>query len=159
MNDKDIVQDEKIVGSDTAKRKIFTAKQKLLHRSPKFSWIFKSVKIIDGGASTSGGRGCTDGRDNIWLNAGMDEEELVDIMEHEAKHIERKDCDKDVEDFELWNIATDAVINNEMENEGKYIRNGVRIAGAASMGAEKLYKNLLTQKKGLKEEPRYEQAI
>ena len=159
MNNKE--QDVNIVASDTAKQKIGGAKQKLVRRSSKYSWLLKSVKIFDGGSSTPGGRGCTNGKDAMWINAEMSEEEMIAVIAHEAKHIERGDCDEAREDFDLWNYYSDAEINEELANEGIHVPNGVRVAGALSIGAEKLYRNALLQKKGLSlaEEPIYGQAV
>ena len=151
-------RDENIMASETQRETLSRVKKRLLRSFPRYNSILKNRKIIDGGDNTAGGRGCTDGN-NIWINAGMSEEEQMMVLAHEAKHIERDDCGKGVEDHELWNFVTDAVINDELESEGMSVRNGVKIEGAKEMGAEKLYEVLLKKKKGQLKEDEMTQEI
>ena len=150
MENLDAKQDNNIIASGGQKEKLGRVRRKLVNRFPKYAFL-KNRKIIDNGNSTPGGAGCTNGME-IRINANMDEEEQIAVLAHEAEHIKRGDCEKSVEDPLLWNIATDAVINEELRTNGIKLSRGINIPGAQKMGAEKLYKSLLAQKRGLKEQ-------
>ena len=124
-------------------------KRRMLRKYPVFGSIINTVSCnITNKIETAG----TDGK-NIYFNPDfmntLSEDEQVFIFSHEVCHIalnhvtRRKDKDK-----KLWNIATDAVINQHLVHDGlPIVEGGVDIKDASNFDAEELYNKLLNEQK------------
>lgn len=124
-------------------------KRRMLRKYPVFGSIINTVSYnITNKIETAG----TDGK-NIYFNPDfmntLSEDEQVFIFSHEVCHIalnhvtRRKDKDK-----KLWNIATDAVINQHLVHDGlPIVEGGVDIKDASNFDAEELYNKLLNEQK------------
>ena len=127
---------------------INSIKRKLLIKYPFFGSVIANANIIiDEEAETA----ATDGKD-IYYNprfiGNLSIEEQVFVFAHEICHIafdhiyRRKGKDKDI-----WNIATDAVINAFLTKDGlKMFEGGIEIEDAINYDAEELYEILLKEK-------------
>ena len=85
--------------------------------------------------------------------SSLSQDEQVFVFAHEICHIAlnhiKRGKDKDKK---IWNIATDAIINATLENDGLVMpENGIRIFGAMNKDAEELYEILLKEKEENKE--------
>lgn len=71
-----------------------------------------------------------------------------EIMHNKFEHMYRlKTSSGEIKDFHLWNIATDAIINANLERDGFKIKQGyVNIPNALEYSAEELYEKLLKEK-------------
>ncbi len=124
-------------------------KKRMLRKYPVFGSIINTVNYkISDQIQTAG----TDGK-NIYFNPDfmktLDEDKQVFVFSHEVCHIalnhilRSKDKDK-----KLWNIATDAIINQHLVHDGlPIIEGGVNMQDALNYDAEELYKKLLEDKK------------
>jgi len=120
------------------------AKLKVLQRFASLASIMKNTKVVDTGSSTPGGIAATDGAQikfNASRTSGFSEDTQAGILAHELKHIERGDTNK------TWsrelNIATDAVINEEVTKSGLRLEGCVDIPNAIDMGADKIHDILI----------------
>ncbi len=97
----------------------------------------------------------TDG-DNVYFNPNFfgeaDHNKRVFLMAHEVMHVAfnhiRRGIDKDGQpkNHRIWNIATDAVINSILENNGlKIPEDGVNIPDAINHSADEMYQQLYKQ--------------
>ncbi|MEG0909937.1 MAG: M48 family metalloprotease, partial [Bacilli bacterium] len=104
----------------------------------------------------------TDGKviyyNSDFLN-GLNEEEQTFVFAHEVCHIAFNHILRsDGKDPQVWNIATDAVINAFLERDGlKIIAGNVNIDVAINYDAEQLYEKLLKDKKDQQEQGNNEQ--
>ena len=126
-------------------------KRKVLRKYPAFGPIISSVKydIVDNssGFSTAGTNGKLIRFNKDYMST-LPENEQIFVFAHEICHIalEHLERRKD-KDPMLWNIATDAIINKNLEQDGLTIpEGGVNIADAINYDSEELYEKLLKEK-------------
>ena len=124
-------------------------KRRLLIKYPLFgSVIANSNFIAESEVKTAG----TDGK-NIYYNPNFIEtitdEEQTFIFAHEICHIAFDHVFRsEGKDKDLWNIATDSVINAFLKQDGlPIIKGGIDIPEAINYDAEEMYKKLLEEKK------------
>lgn len=129
-------------------------KRRLLVKYPLFGSIVANLKYIqDKQCGTAG----TDGN-NIYYNPdfirGLSEDEQNFIFAHEVCHVAFDHIFRsEGKDKELWNIATDAVINALLKQDGlQMVQGGVDIPEAINYNAEEMYKKLLEEKQKEKEQ-------
>lgn len=123
-------------------------KRKMLVKYPFFGSVVASIDYKENKDIPTAG---TDG-ETIYYNPeyleGLSVEEQTFIFAHEVchiafNHILRSEC----KDLELWNIATDGVINQFLKRDGlKMALGGVDMADAINYDAEQLYEKLLQEK-------------
>ena len=98
----------------------------------------------------------TDGK-NIYFDpdflASLSYDDKLFIIAHELMHVKFEhmyrimDKDGQRRDLNLWNIATDAIINANLERDGFKIKDGyVKMPEALNYNAEELYEKLLREK-------------
>ena len=130
--------------------------QKILSiRYPRFATQIANVNFAyksDLSFHTAGTDGKTIFFDPNYLESLTDDEKLF-VVAHEIMHIKFKhmesirDKNGQLRDAELWNIATDAIINANLEQDGFEIKKGyVNIPEAINYNAEQLYTKLLIEK-------------
>ncbi len=139
-----------------------TLKRKMLRKYPAFGAEINDVnyKVFENGKEVS--TACTDGK-TIYINQGfmekMSEEEQVFILAHEVSHIALNHimrC-KD-KDMKLWNIATDAVINQYLKQDGLPMPEGaIDFENANHFDAEEVYEKLLEEKQKKEEQSKQQQ--
>lgn len=104
----------------------------------------------------------TDGK-NIYVDpkyfASLTNEERMFLIAHEIMHIKfmhmyrLKTKDGEKRDLELWNIATDAIINANLQRDGFEIKEGaVNMPEALNYTAEEFYQKLLEEKEKKEQE-------
>lgn len=127
---------------------IESIKRKLLVKYPFFgSVVANSNFIADSLVGTAG----TDGK-NIYYNpdfiSSISEQQQIFIFAHEICHIAFDHIFRsEGKDKELWNIATDSVINAFLKQDGlPMVEGGVDIPEAINFDAEEMYKKLLDKK-------------
>ncbi len=109
----------------------------------------------------------TDGQ-NIYIDpnyfASLSESDRLFTLAHEIMHMKflhafrLKDKEGKIRDLELWNIATDAIINANLERDGFTIKKGdVNIPEALNYSAEEFYQILLQEKEKKKQEQQQSQ--
>ena len=125
-------------------------KRKVLRLYPAFGSILSSVKyeIVDNssGFTTAGTNGKIIKINKDFMNT-LTEDEQMFILAHEVCHIafEHRERCKD-KDKRLWNIATDAIINKNLEHDGlPILENAVNIEDALNYDADELYERLLKE--------------
>ena len=123
-------------------------KRKMLVKYPFFGSVVASVDYKENtGIPTAG----TDGK-TIYYNPeyleGLNRDEQTFIFAHEVCHIAFNHILRsEGKDPELWNIATDGVINQFLKKDGlKLAPGGVDMADAINYDAEQLYEKLLQEK-------------
>ena len=139
---------------------IAALKRKMLVKYPFFGSVVASVGYKENKDIPTAG---TDG-ETIYYNPeyleSLSVEEQTFVFAHEVCHIafnhilrsERKDP-------ELWNIATDGVINQFLKRDGlKMAKGGVDIAEAINYDAEQLYEKLLQEKQQRQQRQQNEQG-
>ena len=123
-------------------------KRRLLVKYPFFGSVVVNLNYIENKDCKTLG---TDGI-NIYYNPEfineLTEDEQTFMFAHEVCHVafdhinRRKD-----KDLQLWNIATDSVINAFLEKDGlPLVKGAIKIPDAINYNAEQLYKKLLEQK-------------
>ena len=127
---------------------IAALKRKMLVKYPFFGSVVASVDYKENkGIPTAG----TDGK-TIYYNPDFLEslsvEQQTFVFTHEVCHIAFNHILRsEGKDHQIWNIATDAVINAFLKRDGlKMIDGGVDIAEAINYDAEQLYEKLLEEK-------------
>ena len=140
---------------------IYDTKQLMMLRYPRFGSEIANSKI-----SIKSDLAChtaaTDGK-NIFVDpdyfASLNEEERLFVIAHELMHIKfahmyrLEDKDGNRRNPALWNIATDAIINANLERDGFTIKEGyVNKPEALDYSAEEFYDLLLEEKKKKEEE-------
>ena len=127
---------------------IETIKRKMLVKYPFFGSVVANVKYKENKEIATAG---TDGQ-TIYYNPDFLKKLKLDeqtfIFAHEVCHIAfdhiKRSEDKDPE---VWNTATDGVINQFLKRDGlKLVEGGVDIAEAINYDAEQLYDKLLMEK-------------
>ena len=128
---------------------IAALKRKMLVKYPFFGSVVASVDYKENkGIPTAG----TDGK-TIYYNPDFLEslsvEQQTFVFAHEVCHIAFNHILRsEGKDPQIWNTATDAVINAFLKRDGlKMIDGGVDIAEAINYDAEQLYEKLLEEKK------------
>lgn len=123
-------------------------KRKMLRKYPAFGSTISNIKYEQ---RESIGTAATDGKKIVYCKKFLDdlpEEEQVFVLAHEVCHvaldhlIRAKD-----KDMQVWNIATDAVINQYLQKDGlPMIKGGVDIKEAINYDSEKVYNFLMEEK-------------
>ena len=127
-------------------------KNKLLIKYPFFGRVISNVKYKE---EESVQTAATDGKVIYYSKNFMDtldDSEKLFVFAHEVCHIAFNHIlrSKD-KDEQLWNIATDAVINAFLKNDGlKVVKGAVDINGAIKCDSEELYEILKNDKENLK---------
>lgn len=127
---------------------IAALKRKMLVKYPFFGSVVASVGYKENKDIPTAG---TDG-ETIYYNPeyleSLSVEEQTFIFAHEVCHIAFNHILRsEGKDPELWNIATDGVINQFLKRDGlKMAKGGVDIAEAINYDAEQLYEKLLQEK-------------
>ena len=123
-------------------------KRKMLVKYPFFGSVVASIDYKENmGIPTAG----TDGK-TIYYNPkyleGLGRDEQTFIFAHQVCHIAFNHILRsEGKDPELWNIATDGVINQFLKKDGlKLAPGGVDMAEAINYDAEQLYEKLLQEK-------------
>ena len=145
---------------------IYDIKRKMLTKYPRFgSEIAKAnIEFKD---DLPFHTAATDGQ-NIYIDpnyfASLSESDRLFTIAHEIMHIKfmhafrLKDKEGKIRDPELWNIATDAIINANLERDGFTIKEGyVNIPEALNYSAEEFYQILLQEKEKKKQEQQQSQ--
>ena len=128
---------------------IAALKRKMLVKYPFFGSVVASVDYKENRGITNAG---TDGK-TIYYNPDFLEslsvEQQTFVFTHEVCHIAFNHILRsEGKDPQIWNTATDAVINAFLKRDGlKMIDGGVDIAEAINYDAEQLYEKLLEEKK------------
>ena len=140
-----------------AEFEIQTLKKKMLRKYPSFGGIInninyhicdKSNNIVQGHKIS---RAATDGK-TIYVNkdymSTISESEQIFVLAHEVGHIALNHIKRiKGRDVEIWNQATDAVINANLLNDKLVMpANCVKIIDALEYNAEQLYAKLLNEK-------------
>ena len=127
---------------------IASLKRKMLVKYPFFGSVVTNVSYKENKEIPTAG---TDGK-TIYYNpeflGGLSVEEQTFVFAHEVCHIAFNHILRsDGKDPQLWNIATDAVINSFLKRDGlKMVEGGVDMAEAINYDAEQLYEKLLKEK-------------
>ena len=145
---------------------IYDIKRKILTKYPRFgSEIAKAnIEFKD---NLPFHTAATDGK-NIYIDsnyfASLSENDKLFILAHEIMHIKfmhtfrLKDKEGKIRDSKLWNIATDAIINANLERDGFDIKEGyVNIPEALNYSAEEFYQILLQEKEKKKKKQKHQQ--
>ena len=126
-------------------------KRKMLVKYPFFGGVIANIKYIE---TDSVKTAATDGI-NVYYNPfffeKINKEEQTFILSHETCHIAFEHIRRsEGKDNELWNIATDAVINANLERDGlKIPEGGISIEGALDYDSEELYEKLKEERDAL----------
>ena len=145
---------------------IYDVKRKLLAKYPRFSSEI-AVSNIEFKENLKYHTVATDGK-NVYVDPNyfesLSENERIFTIAHEIMHIKfmhmfrLKDKDGKKRDPDLWNIATDAIINANLERDGFTIKEGyVNMPEALNYSAEELYQKLLEEKEKKQKEQQNEQ--
>ena len=124
-------------------------KRRLLVKYPSFGSVVANSNFIAEPAVATAG---TDGK-NIYYNPNFVEsitdEEQTFIFAHEICHIAFEHIFRsEGKDKDLWNIATDSVVNAFLKQDGlPMVEGGVDIPEAINYDAEEMYEKLLEEKK------------
>ena len=127
---------------------IAALKRKMLVKYPFFGSVVASVDYKE---NKNIGTAGTDGK-TIYYNPDflelLDIDEQTFVFSHEVCHIAFNHILRsEGKDSELWNIATDGVINQFLKKDGlKIVEGGVDIADAINYDAEQLYNKWLEEK-------------
>lgn len=127
---------------------------RFLRRFGDFGIIFSKLKFV---STTDLPTAATDGK-NIYYNpeflSKLSTNQQTFIIGHEVLHVafnhlkRRKDKNP-----ELWNIATDAVINAMLKDQGlEMVEGGVDMEEGLEMSAEQIYEKLLKEQEKKKQE-------
>ena len=145
---------------------IYNVKRKMLAKYPRFGSEI-AVANIEFKDNLKYHTAATDGK-NIYVDpnyfASLSENDRLFTIAHEIMHIKfmhmfrLKDKSGVKRDPELWNIATDAIINANLERDGFTIKEGyVNMPEALDYSAEELYQKLLQEKEKKEQEQEDEQ--
>ena len=127
---------------------IKSIKNKMLVKYPFFGRVIADVKYEeDKSLGTAGTNGQIIYYNPDYLNC-LSKEEQTFVFAHEVCHIAFNHILRsEGKDVNLWNIATDGVINQFLKRDGlKMPEGGVDIADALNYDAEQLYEKLLQEK-------------
>lgn len=134
---------------------IYDVKRKMLAKYPRFGSEI-AVANIEFKENLPYHTAATDGK-NVYVDPNyfesLSENERIFTIAHEIMHIKfmhmfrLKDKDGKKRDPDLWNIATDAIINANLERDGFTIKEGyVNMPEALNYSAEEFYQKLLEEK-------------
>jgi len=134
---------------------IYDIKRKMLAKYPRFGSEI-AVANIEYRDDLKYHTAATDGK-NIYVDpnyfASLSENDRLFIIAHEIMHIKfmhmlrLKDKSGNMRDLDVWNIATDAIINANLERDGFTIKEGyVNKPEALNYSAEEFYQILLKEK-------------
>lgn len=140
---------------------IYDIKRKMLAKYPRFGSEIAKLNIEfkdDIPFHTV----ATDGK-NIYVDSNyfvsLNESDRLFTIAHEIMHIKfmhafrLKDKEGKIRDSELWNIATDAIINANLERDGFKIKEGyVNMPEAIQYSAEEFYQKLLEEQENKNQE-------
>ncbi len=124
-------------------------KRRLLVKYPFFgSVVANSNFIAEPAVATAGTDGKTIYYNPNFMESITDEEQMF-VFAHEICHIAFDHIFRsEGKDKELWNIATDSIINAFLKQDGlPIVEGGVDIPEAINYDAEEMYKKLLEEKK------------
>lgn len=133
---------------------IESIKRKMLVKYPFFGSIVANVDYKeDNSIKTAGTDGKTIHYNSEFLSK-LTESEQIFVFAHEVCHIAFNHILRsEGKDKDVWNTATDAVINQFLKKDGlNMVKGGVDIEDAINYDAEELYKKLLEDKKRNEEE-------
>ncbi len=146
--------------------KIYDVKRKMLIKYPRFgSEIAKAnIEFKD---DLPFHTAATDGR-NIYIDSNyfesISEDDRLFTIAHEIMHIKFMhmfrliDKEGNKRDLDLWNIATDAIINANLERDGFTIKEGyVNMPEALNYSAEEFYQILLQEREKKQQEQQQSQ--
>ncbi len=147
--------------SNTDIDSIFDIKRKLISRYSRFSSNVANCNI-EYRKDLKYHTAATDGK-NIYVDpdyfASLDEDDKLFVIAHEIMHIKFLhmyrliDKNKDKRDLDLWNEATDAIINANLERDGFKIKEGwVNMPEALNYSAEEFYQILKEREKNKQEQ-------
>lgn len=131
---------------------IDSIKRRLLVKYPFFGSITANLDYIEDSSIETA---ATDGK-NIYYNPEfvkkLSRDEQTFLFAHEVCHVAFDHIYRsEGKDKEIWNIATDAVINDLLRQDGlDIIQGGVDVVGAAKYDAEQMYKKLIKEREGEK---------
>lgn len=145
---------------------IYDAKRKMLAKYPRFGSEI-AVANIEFKDNLKYHTAATDGK-NIYVDhnyfADLSENDRLFTIAHEIMHIKfmhmyrLKDKSGVKRDPELWNIATDAIINANLKRDGFTIKEGyVNMPEALDYSAEEFYQKLLQEKEKKEQEQKNNQ--
>lgn len=123
-------------------------KRRLLVKYPSFGSVIANLDFVE---TTEYETAATDG-ESLFYNPDflltLSEEEETFLLAHEVCHVAFNHIFRsEGRDPELWNLATDAVINALLvDEELKMIEGGVNIPEAIHYNAEEMYEKLLKEK-------------
>ena len=106
---------------------------------------------------------CTNG-EKLYFNKqfmeSLDEEEQLFTFAHEVLHVALNHIDRCLDkNMYYWNLATDAVINDYLRNNGlKFVKGCVDVEGALNQTAEELYEKFLKEEEEKKQEEKPKDA-
>ncbi len=145
---------------------IYDVKRKMLAKYPRFGSEI-AVANIEFKDNLKYHTAATDGK-NIYVDpnyfAALSENDRLFTIAHEIMHIKfmhmfrLKDKSGVKRDPELWNIATDAIINANLERDGFRVKEGyVNMPEALDYSAEEFYQKLLQEKEKKEQEQKNKQ--
>ena len=145
---------------------IYDVKRKMLAKYPRFGSEI-AVSNIEFKENLPSHTAATDGK-NVYVDPNyfesLSEDERIFTIAHEIMHIKfmhmfrLKDKDGKKRDPDLWNIATDAIINANLERDGFTIKEGyTNMPEALNYSAEEFYQKLLEEKEKKQKEQQNEQ--
>lgn len=132
-------------------------KKKIVRKYPIMGSLMDNIKFNIIESEDPGQTAYTDGRD-IYFNKTfmdtLDEKEQIFVFAHEMSHIALDHIMRsDGKDPQLWNIATDAVINQELLRDRLLMPEGcINIKDALNHSAEWVYRKLLEKRQELMKE-------
>lgn len=140
---------------------IYDTKRKMLAKYPRFGSEI-AVASIEFKDNLPYHTAATDGK-NIYVDpnyfASLSENDRLFTIAHEIMHIKfmhmyrLKDENGVKRDLKLWNIATDAIINANLERDGFRVKEGyVNMPEALNYPAEEFYQKLLQEKERKEQE-------
>ena len=140
---------------------IYDTKRKMLAKYPRFGSEI-AVASIEFKDNLPYHTAATDGK-NIYVDpnyfASLSENDRLFTIAHEIMHIKfmhmfrLKDKSGVKRDLKLWNIATDAIINANLERDGFRVKEGyVNMPEALNYSAEEFYQKLLQEKERREQE-------
>lgn len=146
---------------DAMAKLLYETKRLMMLRYPRFASEIASANIsyrTDLKCHTA----ATDGK-NIFFDpdylASLSESDRLFLIAHELMHIKfahayrLEDKNGEKRDMDTWNIATDAIINANLERDGFTIKEGyVNRPEALNYSAEEFYQLLLDEKKAKEQE-------
>ena len=133
---------------------ILALKRKMLVKYPFFGNVITNVSYCeDESIKTAETDGNTVYYNPLFL-AKLEPIQQVFVLAHEVCHIAFHHVERSIgKDNDIWNIATDAVINSLLKRDGLKLTDGaIDISDAINYNAEKLYEILLKQKEHIKKE-------